>query len=123
MTTLKRRLAILSLSALATVATVAVPAAAHAEMTDPPICVESPYGGCQSGPLGNGTGGGGWGPWGPGGPLDFYSVSQQTANGFTAWFFDRRDGIAMADSDAVLLKYTYNFDFCSRLPGDGVICF
>ncbi|MBF4574038.1 hypothetical protein ITJ64_16110 [Herbiconiux sp. VKM Ac-1786] len=118
-----RRLSVVSLSLLATIAAVAVPAAAHAEMHEFPACTEMPSGGCQDGPLGNGSGGGGWGPWGPGGPLDYYSVSQQTAGGFTAWFFDRRDGTPMTDSDAVLLKYTYSFSDCLRLPRDSVICY
>jgi hypothetical protein len=116
-----RRSALISLSILTTLGAIAVPAAAHAEMTDPPACTLDPWGGCQSGPLGNGTGGG-WGPWGPGGLLDFYNVSEQTANGLTAWFFDRRDGIAVTDSDAFVLKYSFSFNSCVPLPGGGIIC-
>ncbi len=114
------RMAAVTAAALSAFALVLAPAAAHAETTDPPACVESPYGGCQTGPLGNGTGGGGWGPWGPGGPLDYYAGYQVTGSEY--WAFSKRDGSQVTDSDAFFLKYYYNFDWCSAWPGpDGEI--
>jgi hypothetical protein len=105
-----RRLAVLSFSLLATVAAVAVPAAAHADMTDPPACTLDPWGGCQSGPLGNGSGGGGWGPWTPGGALDQYTSGSPTGTG--AWAYSRIDGHEVDAWDIETVRTGYNHAFC-----------
>jgi hypothetical protein len=105
-----RRLTVVSLSLLATIGAVAVPAAAHAEMHEFPACTEMPSGGCQDGPLGNGSGGGGWGPWAPGGTLDLYSSGYPTGTG--AWAYDRVDGHEVDAWDAEVVRNGYGHTYC-----------
>ncbi len=78
-------------------------------MTNPPACVESPYGGCQDGPLGNGSGG----SWSTTSDVtaEFYEVRNGGISIEGQWEFRRWDGQAPTMSDSERLR--------SALPGLG----
>ena len=92
-------------------------------MTEPPVCTEDPWGGCQSGPLGNGSGGGFWCPWAPGGALNAYSSCIQELDGFYShWWYDRLDGATPTSWDAEVIRQAYDFTSC-EVFADEVGCY
>ncbi|MCS5713056.1 hypothetical protein NVV95_00670 [Herbiconiux sp. CPCC 205716] len=106
---------------LATTAVVAAPLAAHAELTNPPACVESPYGGCQDGPLGNGGGG----SWSTTGDVfsEFFAYSDGTIRYEGIWEFRRFDGAAPRAEDASRILSTSNTFTSCTVWDMSVTCF
>ena len=104
---------------LAVLSVAAAPLAAYAEMTNPPACTESPYGGCQDGPIGNGVGG----PVSPGGPDVFNDFAELWTGYVGTWKFERLDGQMPTAADATrIFQASPMFKSCA-VSGLYVVCY
>lgn len=86
--------------------------------------MEAPEGGCQSGPMGNGAGGGGWGPWAPGGALDFYSSGygvMDNEGNLLGWAYYMLDGTQADAWDVETVRTGYAMQYCEPFA-NAVLC-